>query len=76
MAHLSEFHFARQFKRATGLAPHQFVIAQRVQRAKALIRDGRLPLAAVAASVGFASQSHLSHHFKRLVGCTPAEFRD
>lgn len=75
VAHLSEFHFARLFKRATGLAPHQFVIAQRVERAKALIRKGRMSLVDVAATVGFSSQSHLGKHFKRIVGCTPAEFR-
>lgn len=75
VAHLSEFHFARLFKRATGLAPHQFLITQRVERAKALIRDGRMSLVEVAATVGFSSQSHLGQHFKRIVGCTPAEFR-
>lgn len=75
VAHLSEFHFARLFKRATGLAPHQYVIARRVERASALIREGKLSLAVVAATVGFASQSHLNRHFKRVVGCTPAEYR-
>jgi AraC family transcriptional regulator len=76
VAHLSEFHFARLFKRATGLAPHQFVITQRVERAKALIRKGQLSLVDVAATVGFSSQSHLCQHFKRIVGCTPAKFRN
>ncbi len=75
VAHLSEFHFARLFKRATGLAPHQYVIAQRVERASALIREGKLSLAAVATTVGFAHQSHLNRHFKRIVGCTPVEYR-
>lgn len=75
VAHLSEFHFARLFKRATGLAPHQYVIAQRIERTKVLVREGTLSLVRIAAVVGFASQSHLNRHFKRLVGCTPAEFR-
>ncbi len=75
VAFLSEFHFSRLFKRATGLAPHQYVIVQRVERAKALIREGRMPLVNVAATVGFSSQSHLNLHFKRIVGFTPAEFR-
>src|SRR5262249_56208756 len=41
VARLSPYHFARQFKRATGLPPHQYVIARRVERAKAPLRQGR-----------------------------------
>jgi AraC family transcriptional regulator len=76
IAHLSAFHFARQFKRATGVPPHQYVIARRVERAKLLL-DGNdeLPLAEVAALVGFSDQSQLTHHFKRLAGATPGQFR-
>src|SRR5690606_38669191 len=48
VAHLSEFHFARLFKQTTGLPPHQFVIHQRVERAKRLIAEGRLSLAQIA----------------------------
>ena len=74
VAHLSEFHFARLFKQTTGLPPHQFVIHQRVERAKRLIAAGRLSLAQVAAEVGFSDQSQLNRHFKRLVGVTPRRF--
>jgi len=74
VAHLSEFHFARQFKQATGLPPHQFVIHQRVERAKRLIAARRLSLAQVAVEVGFSDQSQLTRHFKRLVGVTPGRF--
>ena len=45
-----------------------------VERAKDLLREGRLSLAQVAAAVGFADQSHLTRHFKRLVGVTPRQF--
>jgi AraC family transcriptional regulator len=76
VARLSPCHFARLFKNSTGLPPHQYVIARRVERAKDLLRgEGRLPLAEVAAEVGFCSQSHLTRHFKRLVGVTPRRFR-
>ncbi|QEH39006.1 Multiple antibiotic resistance protein MarA [Aquisphaera giovannonii] len=74
-ARLSPYHFARQFKAATGLPPHQFVILRRVERAKQLLHAGDLSLSEVAAQAGFSSQSALGHHFKRLVGVTPRQFR-
>jgi AraC family transcriptional regulator len=75
VSHLSPYHFARQFKAATGLPPHQYVIARRVERAKQLLREDDLSLAEVAADAGFSDQSQFSHHFKRLVGVTPGQFR-
>jgi AraC family transcriptional regulator len=75
VAHLSPYHFARQFKAATGLPPHQYVLARRVERAQQLLGEGDLSLAEVAAAVGFSDQSHLSQNFKRLVGVTPGQFR-
>jgi AraC family transcriptional regulator len=76
VAHLSAYHFARQFKAATGLSPHQYVIARRVERAQQLLREGDdLSLAAVAAGAGFSDQSQFSHHFKRRLGMTPGQFR-
>jgi len=74
IARLSVYHFARQFRAATGLPPHQYVIAQRVERAKRLLQ-GDLSLAEIAAGVGFSDQSVFCHHFKRLVGVTPRQFR-
>ena len=76
VVHLSPYHFARQFKAATGLAPHQYVIARRVERAQDLLRtDGGLGLAEVAFRSGFANQSHFCLQFKRIVGATPRQFR-
>jgi AraC family transcriptional regulator len=76
VARLSAYHFARQFKAATGLPPHQFVIARRVERAKELLRQDRdLSLAEIAANCGFSDQSQFTHHFKCLVGVTPGRFR-
>jgi AraC family transcriptional regulator len=75
-AHLSEYHFARQFKAATGVPPHQYVIERRVERAQQLLQpDGDLSLAEIAARAGFSDQSQFSHHFKRVVGVTPRQFR-
>jgi AraC family transcriptional regulator len=76
VAHLSPYHFARQFKAATGLSPHQYVIARRVERAQHLLRaDDQLCLAEVAFRLGFFDQSHFSLHFKRITGVTPGQFR-
>jgi AraC family transcriptional regulator len=76
VARLSAFHFARQFKQATGMPPHQYVIMRRVERAKQLLQTGSdLSLAEVAVCAGFSDQSQFSHHFKRLVGVTAGQFR-
>jgi AraC family transcriptional regulator len=73
---LSPYHFARQFKAATGLPPHQFLITRRVERAQQILRGrGSLNLAEVAIGVGFSDQSQLCFHFKRIVGVTPGRFR-
>ena len=74
--HLSAFHFARQFKAATGSPPHRYVVARRVERAQQLLRESEdLSLAEIATHVGFSDQSQLSNHFKRVVGVTPRQFR-
>jgi AraC family transcriptional regulator len=76
IARLSHYHFARQFKAATGLSPHQYVIARRVERAKQFLQRGDdFSLAQVAGHAGFSDQSQFSHHFKRHVGVTPRQFR-
>jgi AraC family transcriptional regulator len=76
VARLSAYHFARQFKAATGLPPHRYVITRRVERAKHLLQGATdLSLAEVAACAGFSDQSQFSRHFKRLVGVTPRQFR-
>jgi AraC family transcriptional regulator len=76
VVYLSPYHFARQFKAATGLPPRQYVIAHRVERAQHLLRaDNELGLVDVALRVGFSDQSKFSFHFKRIVGVTPGQFR-
>jgi len=74
-ARMSPSHFPRLFRRSTGLSPHQFLIRLRVTRAKELLLAGSQGIAEIAAEVGFADQSHLTRHFKRLVGTTPKKFR-
>jgi AraC family transcriptional regulator len=68
---LSAYHFSRLFKQSTGLAPHQYHIRCRVERAKELLQAGEMTIADIATQVGFYDQSHLSRHFKRIVGVSP-----
>src|SRR5262249_7491931 len=76
VARLSPYHFARQFRAATGLPPHQYVIARRVERAKQLLQTGSdFSLAEVAAHAGFSDQSQFSHPFTRIVGAPRGQFR-
>ncbi|MEM7669230.1 MAG: AraC family transcriptional regulator [Pseudomonadota bacterium] len=72
---LSDWQFARAFKEATGLGPHQFVLRRRIVRGKDLLSNGILPLAEVAFAAGFSSQSHMSDVFRQKVGTTPGKYR-
>jgi AraC family transcriptional regulator len=69
----SPTYFASLFKQATGISLHQYVIKQRVSRAKLLLETTDLPISNIAAKVGFASSSHLTYHCKRLTGMTPRQ---
>ncbi|HWS52509.1 MAG TPA: AraC family transcriptional regulator [Pyrinomonadaceae bacterium] len=73
VANLSPFHFSRVFSEQMGMPPHAFQIQLRVERAKALLREG-WPIPQVALSTGFADQSHLTRHFKRLAVVTPGQY--
>jgi AraC family transcriptional regulator len=75
--HLSPFHVARLFKQALGVSPHQYLIQVRVNSARSLLAagSGERSLAEVASAVGFADQSHLTRHFKRILGVTPKQLR-
>jgi AraC-like DNA-binding protein len=71
---LSPFHFARVFRRATGMPPHTWLMQQRIAQARALLQSGCLPLD-VAMQLGFADQSHLSRQFKQVYGVGPGAYR-
>jgi AraC family transcriptional regulator len=71
---LSSYHFSRAFKAATGQSPYAFAVGRRVLRAQQLLTTD-LPLAEIALAVGFSSQSHLTEHFRRIVGVTPGRIR-
>jgi AraC family transcriptional regulator len=64
----SQFHFSRIFRREVGVSPYRYVVHLRLRRAVELVRDGKLPLAQIAVTTGFADQSHLSRWVKRVHG--------
>lgn len=75
-AGLSRLHFAAQFRVATGCRPHEYLLQQRIERAKAMLLSGAdTRLAEIALNVGFQTQSHFSTVFKRLTGETPGRWR-
>jgi AraC family transcriptional regulator len=69
----SPTYFASLFKAATGISLHQYVIKQRVERAKLLLETTDLPIFNIASQVGFANSSHLTYHCKRQTGMTPGQ---
>ena len=74
-AGVSMFHFAREFRRTTGLPPHRYILQRRLGRAIALLADARLSVAAVAATAGFSDASHLARHLRHAAGMAPDAFR-
>jgi AraC-like DNA-binding protein len=75
VAGLSIYHFAREFKQSTGTTPHYYVISKRIEHARDMLARTNYSLTEIALAVGFADQSHLSRHFRQIVGSTPREFR-
>jgi AraC-like DNA-binding protein len=74
IAGLSRFHFSRQFKLAFGVTPMQFLENERVSRAKAMIREGKLRFSDIAMVLGYSEHSHFTRRFKANTGLTPTEF--
>jgi transcriptional regulator GlxA family with amidase domain len=75
VAGLSVFHFAREFRQATGVTPHYYLTRRRVEQAQELLANSDLHLSDIASAVGFFDQSHMARHFRQILGTTPREFR-
>ncbi len=75
VVNISPTYFASLFKQTMGISPHQYVIQQRIERAKVMLMKTDLAIADIALQVGFSSQSHLTQQFKRLTGMTPKQIR-
>ncbi|MGZ2453120.1 AraC family transcriptional regulator [Rhizobium ruizarguesonis] len=72
---LSRGYFIRAFRETTGMTPYQWLLSQRIDRARALLRTSNAPLAEVAIACGFADQSHFTRVFASVVGATPGNWR-
>ena len=75
LAGLSQFHFIRAFRAATGLTPHQYLRERRIHRAKELLVTTPMPVTEICDAVGFQRLGSFSSLFKRLTGETPAAYR-
>jgi AraC family transcriptional regulator len=72
---LSTAHFARMFRKSTGETPHQFVLRQRVERAKAMLRAPHARVLDVAVACGFKTQQHFAQVFRDVWGVSPTDYR-
>jgi AraC family transcriptional regulator len=72
---LSTAYFSRMFRKSTGESPHQFLLRQRVERAKEMLRSADARVMDVAVACGFKSQQHFAQVFRHLCGASPTEYR-
>jgi AraC-like DNA-binding protein/DNA-binding MarR family transcriptional regulator len=68
---LSDSHFRRAFKNATGLTPHQWLLGTRIAEAQKLLKEGVVPISEIASLTGFGDQSHFSRTYKKVFGLSP-----
>jgi AraC family transcriptional regulator len=72
---MSEFHFNRLFKRATGVPPSQYQIRLRIDAARRLLRETKLSVIRVGNEIGYSNPSHFARIFRTETGLTPSEYR-
>lgn len=76
VADLSQFHFARAFRRSTGQTPQQYLMQRRIERAKQLLAADELPLVEISLRAGFKNQSHFTTLFRKFTKLTPKLWRE
>jgi AraC family transcriptional regulator len=72
---MSQYYFSRLFKQAIGVSPYRYVMEQRIEAAKHLLKKTPLPISAISEQVGFANQNQLTVQFRNLTGTTPSNYR-
>ncbi len=75
IAQISPYHFLRLFKKSLGITPHQYILKQRLERAKYLLQFSQLDISEIAFRVGFCDASHLTRCFRKSLGRTPSQWR-
>lgn len=76
VAKMSHFYFCHLFKQSTGISPYQYLIRQRIERAKQLLQQGEMAISEVALECGFSNQSHFTRRFQQSTGLTPKVYRN
>ena len=71
----SKSHFSRCFKRSVGIPPYQYLMQQRIERAKQLLKQQAVPISDIALECGFANQTHLTKVFRQMTGITPKAYQ-
>jgi AraC family transcriptional regulator len=72
---MSQFHFSNLFKQSLSITPYQYLLQQRIERAKQLLKQSNQPIMEIAFQCGFNNHSHLSQQFRRFTGMTPKVYR-
>ncbi|MBW4512889.1 MAG: AraC family transcriptional regulator [Scytonematopsis contorta HA4267-MV1] len=75
LTNMSESHFSRSFKQSVGITPYQYLLQQRVERAKQLLKQQAISISDIALDCGFANQTHLAKVFRQMTGMTPKTYQ-
>jgi AraC family transcriptional regulator len=75
VAGISPYYFCREFKKTMGITPYGYIVQQRIDRAKTLLQNTSMSITEIGAQLLFATPSHFTATFRKLVGCTPTVFR-